>query len=86
MSRCLYCYKELSEGMKDFHPACARKFFGVRMAPELPYVRSQLGDLAREVVRSQTTLTGVQAKLSLGKLNFLLILTEVGVMNLIALP
>ena len=65
MSRCLYCYKELSEGMKDFHPACARKFFGVRMAPELPYVRSQLGDLAREVVRSQTTLTGVQAKLSL---------------------
>ena len=50
MSRCLYCYKELSEGMKDFHPACARKFFGVRMAPELPYVRSQLG---------------VQAKLSL---------------------
>lgn len=26
MSRCLYCYKELSEGMKDFHPACARKF------------------------------------------------------------
>ena len=65
MSRCLYCYKELGEGMTDFHPACARKFFGVRTAPELPYVRGQLGDLAREVVRSQTTLTGVQAKLSL---------------------
>ena len=26
MSRCLYCYKELGEGMTDFHPACARKF------------------------------------------------------------
>lgn len=65
MSRCLYCYKELGEGMKDFHPACARKFFGTRTAPELPYVRAQLGDLARQVVRSQTTLTGVQAKLSL---------------------
>lgn len=65
MSRCLYCYKELGEGMTDFHPACARKFFGVRTAPELPYVRGQLGDLARKVVRSQTTLTGVQAKLSL---------------------
>ena len=65
MSRCLYCYKELGEGMKDFHPACARKFFGARTAPELPYVRAQLGDLARQVVRSQTTLTGVQAKLSL---------------------
>ena len=28
-------------------------------------MRAQLGDLARQVVRSQTTLTGVQAKLSL---------------------
>ena len=65
MSRCLYCYKELPEGIKDFHPACARKFFGTRTAPDLPYVRAQLGDLARQVVRSQTTLTGVQAKLSL---------------------
>lgn len=63
--RCLYCYKELKEGQVDFHPACARKFFGTRNAPSLPYVRAQLGDLARQVVRSQTTLTGVQAKLSL---------------------
>lgn len=65
MSRCLYCYKELKEGQTDYHPACARKFFGVKSAPSLPYVRAQLGDLARQVVRSQTTLTGVQAKLSL---------------------
>ena len=63
--RCLYCYKELKEGQTDFHPACARKFFGTRNAPSLPYVRAQLGDLARQVGRSQTTLTGVQAKLSL---------------------
>ena len=65
MCRCLYCYKQLSEGQVDFHPACARKFFGTRSVPTLPYVRSQLGDLAKQVVRSQTTLTGVQAKLSL---------------------
>lgn len=65
MGKCLYCYKELKEGQVDFHPACARKFFGVATAPKLPYVRSQLGDLAKRVVRSQTTLTGVQAKLSL---------------------
>lgn len=63
--KCLFCYKDLAEDQKDFHPACARKFFGVRNAPSLPYVRAQLGDLARKVVRSQTTLTGVQAKLSL---------------------
>lgn len=65
MSRCLYCYKELKEGQKDFHPSCARKFFGTKDTPQLPYVRSQIKDLAKEVVRSQTTLTGVQAKLSL---------------------
>ena len=65
MGKCLFCYKDLGEGQKDFHPACARKFFGTKNAPSLPYVRAQLGDLARQVVRSQTTLTGVQAKLSL---------------------
>ena len=65
MGKCLYCYKELKEGQADFHPACARKFFGATAAPRLPYVRSQLGDLAKRVVRSQTTLTGAQAKLSL---------------------
>lgn len=62
---CLHCYKPLKDGQADYHPACARKFFGTREAPSLPYVRSQLGDLARQVVRSQSTLTGVQAKLSL---------------------
>ena len=65
MSKCLYCYKELQEEQVDFHPACARKMFGTAKVPALPYVRSQLGDLAKEVVRAQTTLTGVQAKLSL---------------------
>lgn len=65
MGKCLYCYKELKDGQTDYHPACARKFFGAATPPRLPYVRSQLGDLAQKVVRSQTTLTGVQAKLSL---------------------
>ena len=65
MSRCLYCYKELKEGQTDYHPACAHKLFGTKVIPQLPYVRAQIKDLASEVVRSQTTLTGVQAKLSL---------------------
>ena len=65
MSKCLFCYKELKEGQTDYHPACARKFFGTKDVPQLPYVRTQIKDLAKEVVRSQTTLTGVQAKLSL---------------------
>lgn len=65
MSRCLYCYQELSEGQKDFHPACAKKFFGKVEAPILPYSRDNINDLARESVLSRTTVTGVQSKLSM---------------------
>ena len=39
--------------------------FGTPSVPELPYTRENLTDLAKQVIRSQTTLTGVQAKLSL---------------------
>lgn len=65
MEKCLYCYKPLKDGQTDYHPACARKLFGLKEAPRLPYRRSDIGDLAKKVIRSQTTLTGVQAKLSL---------------------
>lgn len=65
MSKCLYCYKELREGEVDFHKACSKKFFGVPTAPELPYSLDELDTLAAQVIKSQTTLTGVQAKLSL---------------------
>ena len=65
MVKCLYCYKELKEGQTDYHPSCAKKLYGVKTAPVLPYNRSQIGELAKRVVRAQTTLTGVQAKLSL---------------------
>ncbi len=65
MSNCLFCYKELPPDKVDFHPACANRFFGSRHAPLLPYRRDQIDDLAWQVIRSQTTLTGVQPKLSL---------------------
>ena len=65
MAKCLYCYKELNEGEKDFHKACSKKMFGAPSVPELPYIRENLNDLAKQVIRSKTTLTGVQAKLSL---------------------
>lgn len=65
MERCLYCYKPLKPGQTDFHPACARKLFGKKDAPMLPYTRAEIADLAKQVIRAQTTLTGVQAKLSL---------------------
>lgn len=65
MGRCLFCYHELEEGQQDFHPSCAKKFFGKAEVPILPYSRSNINDLARETVLSRTTVTGVQSKLSM---------------------
>lgn len=65
MSKCLYCYQELEEGQKDFHPKCARKFFGTKNVPLLEYRHEELDQLAEQVIRAQTSLTGVQPKLSL---------------------
>lgn len=63
--KCLYCYKPLTNGENDYHEVCSQKMFGYRIAPALPYKRSELNELANQVIRSQTTLTGVQPKLSL---------------------
>jgi len=65
MCKCLYCYKELEVGQKDFHPGCARKLFGTKDVPLLEYKHEDLDQLAEQVIRSQTSLTGVQPKLSL---------------------
>ena len=63
--KCLYCYQELKAGQRDFHPACARRFFGSTAVPELPYSRANINELAKEIVQSKTALTGVQPKLSM---------------------
>lgn len=65
MSRCLYCYKELEAGEHDFHSACARRFFGVKEAPRLEYGHQDMDALAARIIKAQTTLTGVQPKISL---------------------
>src|SRR4051812_49365963 len=64
-TRCLYCYKSLSGGELDFHAACSKKMFGQSLPPELPYSEDQLEKLAEEVIKTSTTVTGVQPKLSL---------------------
>ena len=63
--KCLYCYKDLKAGEVDYHAACAKKMFGVTEAPEVPYDHSQIRQLAKSVIRTQTTVPGVQAKLSM---------------------
>ncbi len=65
MCKCLFCYQQLEEGQHDFHPACAKKFFGKAEVPILPYSRDNINDLAREAVLSRTAVTGVQSKLSM---------------------
>lgn len=65
MSKCLFCYKPLKEGEVDFHKSCARKIFESTTVPALPYTRANIKELAREIIAASTTVTGVQAKLSL---------------------
>lgn len=49
MEKCLYCYKPLKPGQIDYHPTCAKKLFGTKEAPVLPYVRKEIGDLAKRL-------------------------------------
>lgn len=65
MNKCLFCYKTLSDVEVDYHKACARKIFQSTTVPLLPYTRANIKELAREIVTASTTVTGVQAKLSL---------------------
>lgn len=65
MCKCLLCYKPLKDGEVDYHPGCARKIFESTVVPDLPYTRDNIKELAREIVTASTTVTGVQAKLSL---------------------
>lgn len=63
--KCLHCYMPLSDGEVDYHKGCARKIFESAIVPVLPYTRANIKELAREIVAASTTVTGVQAKLSL---------------------
>ncbi|MEG0723944.1 MAG: HipA domain-containing protein [Akkermansia sp.] len=65
MQKCLYCYQELNPGQSDFHPRCSKKIFSSTTVPLLPYTKANLAQLAQQIIRAQTTLTGVQAKISL---------------------
>lgn len=63
--RCLYCYLTLEANEVDFHAACSKKMFGTPVSPELPYHEDNMDELAKQVLQSQTTVTGAQPKLSL---------------------
>lgn len=72
-NKCLYCYKEINSteaqtpaGIAGYHPKCSKVFFGNDVPPNLDFTEEQILELAEQVIKSQRTVTGVQAKLSLG--------------------
>ena len=62
---CLFCHRPLDSTHDRYHPQCSQRLFGHRIAPELPYGYNDLQKAAKKVVRSQVSVPGVQAKLSL---------------------
>ena len=71
MHRCLYCYKEIQEEQNEhleFHERCSKKFFGTKTVPILDYAQKDLLKLAKKIIKSRSTIAGVQPKLSLSKM------------------
>ncbi len=60
--KCLYCYKDSDS---DFHTSCSKKIFGVSEPPRVPYTEADMLNLAEQMIKGKTTITGVQPKLSL---------------------
>ena len=66
VKKCLYCYKAMdNESEGHYHSRCAKKLFGTTKLPILPYTRDNIEELALHILQSNTSITGVQPKLSL---------------------
>ena len=71
--QCLFCYQKLETkdmqteaGQSGYHEQCSKAFYGKKIPPQLDFTEDQILELARQVIKSQKTVTGVQPKLSLG--------------------
>lgn len=72
-NKCLYCYKEIDSeelktnaGFNGYHQKCSRKIFEKISPPELDFTEEEILELAKQIIKSQKTVPGVQPKLSLG--------------------
>jgi serine/threonine-protein kinase HipA len=65
MKKCLLCYQFLADPEQEVHPSCAKKLFGLPKPPAFPYAEEDLKHLAYELITAQTSITGVQPKLTL---------------------
>ncbi|HTE22946.1 HipA domain-containing protein [Flavitalea sp.] len=56
----------MEQGQQDYHPSCARKFFGTEQAPQLLFALDEIEQLAKKTIELSVAVPGVQPKLSLG--------------------
>jgi serine/threonine-protein kinase HipA len=63
MKNCWFCYE--NSGNHDYHPGCARRFFGSDTVPYLQLDNNLLLQLAEQTINKRIAITGVQPKLSL---------------------
>lgn len=63
MNNCWFCYKDAGDA--QYHPACAKKFFGMAEVPTLQLDDALIESLAKQTVNQRIAVTGVQPKLSL---------------------
>jgi len=64
--RCYICYKNDLPDDLIYHPKCSKKIFGTEEPPEMLYGLEDIKDLAKQIVRSKSIVTGVQPKISMG--------------------
>jgi len=62
---CLLCYKPLPDNQIDHHPKCVFTIFGLRQVPLIDIDEKKLASYAKETIAANSTITGVQPKLSL---------------------
>jgi serine/threonine-protein kinase HipA len=62
---CLLCYKPLQDDERDYHTKCVMKTFGLKEMPLIDIDEKKLAAYAKEMIRTNAAITGVQPKLSL---------------------
>ena len=56
MKNCWLCYKDAGDA--NYHPACAKKFFGTAEVPAMVLDKELLDALAKQTVNQRIAVTG----------------------------
>ncbi|NCI45600.1 HipA domain-containing protein [Sediminibacterium soli] len=62
MGNCWFCYKDADR--VEYHPACAKRFFGTEQVPSVELNDALLQEMASRTINERIAVTGVQPKLS----------------------